>query len=235
MPSNCNPLQNSLVYLFGQSLGIFLWALVPRLLNSSHQPGPRFVQVFPGGAVDPADRASSTHFRPGGTDVKSNPLVQHSRHSAPGPPEHVIRVAACREAFEEAGVPIVTPQPPQHEWFAACAKWRQAVHDDASKFPQFCGDIKVRSLLPPKLAVLALALVRDARCTGQARSRQVDRIALPLKEQEGCWELGSYAWRREPTLTQVRGARWVGPGTVGGAGGGRVAVLVLLHHTRSGA
>ena len=87
-------------------------------------------QVFPGGALDAADRASAAALL--GSGINGSGRTVHLREGE-APPEAVIRTAACREAFEEAGLPLVAPQPSVEAWARACAEWRSRVHRDASE------------------------------------------------------------------------------------------------------
>ena len=89
--------------------------------------------VFPGGAVDNGDVAAAEALA-GAAD-----------------PAAVINVAACREAFEEAGVLIATngagntAGPPLSA--EACALWRRRVHDrdgGAAEFVKLCSEHGLR-------------------------------------------------------------------------------------------
>jgi 8-oxo-dGTP pyrophosphatase MutT (NUDIX family) len=101
-------------------------------------------QVFPGGAVDAADRASTDALLPASTAERATGARRRDSATAwhptlregSVPPEAVIRTAACREAFEEAGVPLVTPQPDAERWARACTDWRARVHHDATECVQ---------------------------------------------------------------------------------------------------
>ena len=101
-------------------------------------------QVFPGGAVDAADRASADELIPAFTSERATGAGRRDSATAwhpplregSVPPEAVIRTAACREAFEEAGVPLVTPQPHADRWARACTNWRARVHHDAAECVQ---------------------------------------------------------------------------------------------------
>uniref|UniRef100_A0A0G4I7Y3 Nudix hydrolase domain-containing protein n=2 Tax=Chromera velia TaxID=505693 RepID=A0A0G4I7Y3_9ALVE len=123
-------------------LSDFRLFMLKRAAKMKFMPG---AAVFPGGALDPADRderwqrlVTHTASREGvrqGTNNES--LVRLSAS------ELSYRIAAIREVFEETGILLVTPtsegggalgqlSPSERE------RWREAVHADASQFFTLC-------------------------------------------------------------------------------------------------
>lgn len=92
--------------------------MVKRTSRSSFMPD---VMVFPGGAVDAADKRTCRELY-GSDDVES-----------------VVKVAAARECLEEVGV-VLPPKAgsPPRLTAAQLTHWRKAVHDDAAAFTAFC-------------------------------------------------------------------------------------------------
>ncbi|MFO1351057.1 MAG: NUDIX domain-containing protein [Gammaproteobacteria bacterium] len=90
--------------------------------------------VFPGGKVDMADRAT--------------PIIDYCRGGAESSFDLPFRVAAIREAFEEAGLLFAYPQAGAdlltHDQVLALSRYRQGLRDHSIGVAQFCREAKLQ-------------------------------------------------------------------------------------------
>eukprot|EP00041_Stephanoeca_diplocostata_P016016 m.311578 g.311578 ORF g.311578 m.311578 type:complete len:434 (+) comp20227_c0_seq4:255-1556(+) len=114
---------------------------VKRTARSTFMPN---VMVFPGGAVDASDK----HFADaiGFTNYQQPHFDNQYSQEVPGNVERVTRVAAVREAFEEAGIPIFT-EPAGNKKIRNLHEWRHKVHEDARHLELMCQEFGVQPAL----------------------------------------------------------------------------------------
>jgi len=119
------------------------------------------VHVFPGGAVDPADRSEAWQSVLQGTVKEYRPrapawpcpalLTTRASHScnATAAREYLAdKIAAVRETFEECGILIAQPLDKVAAIPAAeLQTWRKQVHTDAAAFPRMCARLGIQPML----------------------------------------------------------------------------------------